>query len=237
MNTDAHKLGPQIARGALFGAAAWSAYAVVEFFCASVVFRLSRPYAILPNWHWHLTMLVIAGYFFCGILAGALVCLAACFLRTGEGSPGTTEPLATLTLAIALIVNLIADSGLRNGGGVQLVLALLFVALLLLALRSPVWRGRLGWLTNAWVIAIVWLGTGLAYTFRRYYVASQLGKPIDLAVTGIAAGLAAVAVASLFLGRAASRGSSRDAWPMRIGVFSCSSAALLFRRGRGPGLR
>jgi hypothetical protein len=44
-----------VAGDAFHGAATWSAYAVVEFVCSSVLFRLARPYSVFTPWHWKLT--------------------------------------------------------------------------------------------------------------------------------------------------------------------------------------
>src|SRR4051812_41992960 len=60
-----------IGRGAFFGGAVWSAYAVVEFLSSSVVFRLTRPYAGFTPWHWRLTFLLLIGYLICGAAVGA----------------------------------------------------------------------------------------------------------------------------------------------------------------------
>jgi hypothetical protein len=54
--------GSIAAGGAFHGAAAWSAYAVVEFVCSSVLFRLTRPYSVFTPWHWKLTALLLVGF-------------------------------------------------------------------------------------------------------------------------------------------------------------------------------
>src|SRR3954468_2029523 len=116
MNTPS-KLLPIVARGAMFGAAAWSAYAVVEFIFSSMVFRVTRPYAIFPAWHWRLTVFVIIGYLVCGLLAGALAGLGVALWRRKDRRADLLESAAGLTLVVALIANLLASQGFNHGGG------------------------------------------------------------------------------------------------------------------------
>src|SRR5947208_2803623 len=101
------RLLPNIAWGALFGAGAWSAYAVVEFIFSSVVFRVTRPYAMFPAWHWRLTVFVIIGYLVFGLLAGALAGLGVALWRREDRRDDLLEAAAGLTLVAGLIANLV----------------------------------------------------------------------------------------------------------------------------------
>src|SRR4051794_7415188 len=116
MNTPSSSLLPKAAWGALFGAGAWSAYAVVEFIFTSMVFRLTRPYAIFPAWHWRLTILVILGYFVGGLLAGAIAGLGVGLWRRKHPSADDLQSATGLTLVIALIATLLFNQGLTAGG-------------------------------------------------------------------------------------------------------------------------
>jgi arylsulfatase A-like enzyme len=230
MNADTRKLLPEIGWGALFGAAAWSAYAVAEFVFSSLVFRLTRPYAQFPAWHWRLTIVVVLGYIAFGLLAGAAAGLAVALRRgrdTKQSLPDLLEAAAGLTVALAMTVNLLTGQGARTGTGAQLAISMFCAVLLILGLRSAVWRDRLGWLTNTWVIAAMWLGTGLAFAIRRSGVASQLGKRLDVPAALISAALVLVAASALFLGRIARRHPSAGRWPLRFAVFSGALAGLL----------
>src|SRR5258708_1414345 len=73
--------GRSVASGALHGAAAWSAYALLEFLFASVLFRLARPHAVFSAWHWKLTAMLFLGYLIAGPVCGALAGAAAWTLR------------------------------------------------------------------------------------------------------------------------------------------------------------
>src|SRR5882724_2004931 len=130
MNTPS-KLFPIVVRGALFGAAAWSAYAVVEFIFSSMVFRVTRPYAIFTAWHWRLTILVILGYFVCGLFAGALTGLGAVRWGGKDRRTDLLEAGAGLTLVVALIANLLTGQGFYHHGDVQFAIGVFFALLLL----------------------------------------------------------------------------------------------------------
>src|ERR1035441_3254426 len=67
--------------GAIHGVAAWSAYALLEFVFASVLFRLTRPYAIFTALHWQLTAMLLLGYLMVGVMCGAAAGAAAWVLR------------------------------------------------------------------------------------------------------------------------------------------------------------
>jgi arylsulfatase A-like enzyme len=217
--------------GALFGAAAWSSYAVVEFVFSSVVFRLTRPYAIFPAWHWSLTALVVIGYVLCGIVLGALSGIAiALWNRRGDSitSPSDSlESVAGLTLVAALVFHQLSGQGMRFGGKPFLAIGVVFLLLLAASLRSEAWRDRLGWLTNSWIIAAIWLGAGLAGSILRSPVASQLGHRLDLAAAGVTAALLIAAASALIIGRAVRRGPSGGQWQMRLNLAACTAAILL----------
>ena len=40
----------------------------------------------------------------------------------------------------------------------------MFLVLLAIGLRSSEWRDRLGWITNPWIISVMWLGIGLVFS-------------------------------------------------------------------------
>ena len=106
------KCSDYVAGGAIHGAAAWSAYAVVEFIFSSVVFRVTRPYAIFTAWHWKLTGLLLIGFLTVGPLLGALAGFLIWRLRDGETvrvhPARVLELSACLTLTLAFTINLVA---------------------------------------------------------------------------------------------------------------------------------
>src|SRR6476659_1359281 len=98
--------GRSVASGALHGAAVWSAYALLEFVFASVLFRLTRPHAVFSTWHWNLTALLLLGYLIVGFACGALAGAAARSLRRFQLS---IESAATFTLVFAFGLHLVEN--------------------------------------------------------------------------------------------------------------------------------
>ena len=231
MQITSRKLSTYLFEGALFGAAAWSAYAVAEFLLTSVVYRLTRPYATFTSWHWRLTAVVVVGYLACGLLAGAVAGLAI-WLRPrprqdAGGDTGRIESAAELGLLAALLLNMVTGPGAVTGGPVQIAEGLVFLLLLFLSLRSVVWRNRIGWVTNPWIVSFTWLGTGLAFSILRMRLGSQLGHRLDLAAAGLAGAILLAVIAAVFAGRRLGRGSQPGLWPVRLSVGSCTTALLL----------
>src|SRR5438067_6407298 len=101
--------------GMMHGMAAWSAYAVAEFVCAPLLFRLIRPYATFTSWHWKLNAALIAAYFVAGAVAGALAGAGVYFLNCNrtfirnEDSSDVVGLAATFTLVLAFAINLFAS--------------------------------------------------------------------------------------------------------------------------------
>src|ERR1041385_6547237 len=56
--------------GIFQGAAAWSAYALIEFVVSSILFGILRPYAVFTPWHWQLTGLLGIGFLAAAGVAG-----------------------------------------------------------------------------------------------------------------------------------------------------------------------
>jgi len=221
MPIEARRLTSQLYRGALFGAAAWSAYAVVEFVFSSVVYRISRPYATFTPWHWRLTALVIVGYVVCGLIAGALTGLAAARWRRDRPAGDILGPATTLVLVIGLLLNFVTGADSISGGAAQIATACVFLLLLVLEISSADWRRRLGWVANPWVVSATWLGVSLTSSILGMRLGTELGKRLDLAAAGVAGAILVAAVAALFLGRKIRHFET----PLAIG--SCSVAVLL----------
>jgi arylsulfatase A-like enzyme len=182
-----------VVSGALHGAAAWSAYALLEFLIASVLFRLARPHAVFSAWHWKLTAMLFLGYLAAGAVCGAAAGAAAWLLR--RRATLTIEALASFTLVLAFGLHLVLGGEAPRWGLFGAAAA--FGALLLI----PRWRDRAGWLTNYWVVSGLLLGLGQEYVFQEMFVASQLGARLGRASMALAVALAAVAAASVVLGR------------------------------------
>jgi len=195
--------------GAIHGAGAWSAYAVVEFIFSSVVFRFTRPYAVFTAWHWRLTALLLMGYLLLGLMLGAGVGVWLYLRRKDDyASP------ATLTLVFALLLNVGVAQGLRDGGAALLAVALLFMVLLC----APSWQRRLGWLTTPWVISGLWLGVGQQLSLLQMGFAQRFGPRSRWPAAGL---LAIAAAAAVVVGRRVPVRTSR------LSGVSCAAAILL----------
>ncbi len=206
-------LGRTVAAGALHGAAAWSAYALLEFLLSSVVFRLARPHAVFSSWHWTLTAILLLGYLIAGSVCGAAAGAAAWLLRPRVHLP--VEAAATFTLLFAFGLHLALDPQARSP---WLVAAAAAFGVLLLV---PRWRTGTGWLTNYWIMSGLLLGLGQELVFKAMGVASQLGAPVTVASIALAVLLLGSAIAAILLGRRVSLPSA----PLRFAAVG--GAALL----------
>jgi arylsulfatase A-like enzyme len=224
-----------IGRGAVQGAAAWSAYAVVEFVFSSLVFGMTRPYATFTSWHWSLTATLMLGFLAIGLLAGALAGLVVYVLRNtlrglarNNGTPAL-ESAAALTLVIAFLANLTGKQGLQNNGIWLLAAALCFAALLVAAMVSAQWMDRLGFLTNCWVISGVLLGMGQELGLLSMGMAQQMGARTGLWSTVLVGLLAITIGASIFPGRALRRRVALSRrWQMASGLAALCGVVLIF---------
>jgi arylsulfatase A-like enzyme len=206
MNADLPKLPTCLFWGAVWGVAAWSAYAVVEFIFSSVVFRFTRPYALFPVWHWQLTALLAVAYLAIGLCMGALAGLAIYLLRRfihHSDSRTVLEYAATMPLALALMANgiVILFAHYGHKGIWEALAAAICVTLLLAGIFSPEWSNRTGLLTNAWLICGLTLGFGQEFELLNMGVAAQLGSPITKAVIAVGLFLLVAAAFAIFAGR------------------------------------
>lgn len=173
--------------------AAWSAYALLEFVFASLLFRLARPHAVFSGWHWRLTALLLLGYLIAGLVCGAAAGAVAWILR--RRAQLSIEALASFTLVLAFGLHLVVSNEYSRFW--LLGAACLFGALLL----TPRLHDRAGWLTNYWVISAMLLGLGQEFVFHWMGVANQLGARLGVATMSLAVLLLGGSAASVFLGR------------------------------------
>ena len=203
-NETAKTLVQHLKFGIIQGAAAWSAYAVIEFLSSSVLFRLVRPYARFTTWHWELTGQLALSYLVAGVLAGAVAAVAA-FLLSRWLSHGpialVMEHAAAFTLALAVILHMASTPAPPVGWWKLLIVPIVLAALLLLSLRSQVWSDRLGLLTNPWLVAGLLLGLGLVSVLEDMGVAGQFGVPLQLWQYLLIAAQVLIAAAAIWFGR------------------------------------
>ena len=165
MNRDFRR---SVASGALHGAAAWCAYALLEFLFASVLFRLARPHAVFSTWHWKLTAMLLLGYLVVGPVCGALAGAAAWMLR--RRIQLRVEAAAGFTVVLAFGLHLVLNG--EAGGFWLLAAAAAFVAVLLI----PQLHDKAGWLSNYWVVSGLLLGFGQVLGLQAMGVAASWAR-------------------------------------------------------------
>jgi arylsulfatase A-like enzyme len=205
IKTGYRKVGDAILGGTLLGAAGWSAYAATEVVFASLLFGFTRPFAVFRPWHWQLTGLLLGGYLVVGAVAGALSGLAVFLVRKAgwirDDAPAVLEAAAALTL-VGTVLWYVAANALSLTGGIPVFIAgLCYVVFLLVEVRSGVWSGRLGMLTNPWVIAGVLLGVEQTADLADMASAQQLGGNVALAMHLLETALVVLVASAVWFGR------------------------------------
>src|SRR5579862_1186131 len=175
LNESLGNAAQHITRGIIQGVVAWCAYAVTEFVFSSVVYGLTRPYALFPAWHWRLTAILIAGFLGVGLVAGAAAGLAVFVMRRSgllQSIPSTAmETAATLSLVLAFVIHVLLEPRGSAGWYWILSVSIGFSALLAIATSSSVWSDRFGLLTNPWVVSGLLLGFGQVWVIINMGVA------------------------------------------------------------------
>ena len=144
----------KLAWGAFGGLVAWLAYATVEFAAAAIAPLVAYSGMTIADWYWKLTLLLLAVYAAAGLLLGALAGL----LPSGGDHPEEKHPrrylvTGALTVAAAFVVN--TATGSREPA--CLTVGIGVTAMLLLAVRSKLWRERLSLVANPWGTAVLLL--------------------------------------------------------------------------------
>ena len=215
-------MGSFVFRCSLEAAAAWCAYAVLEFIFSSVLYALARPYTSFMPWHWRMTALLVAAYAVSGLVAGAAAgCVAWSLRRRGRRAP--PEACATLTLVLAFAVNIAANPLSATGKPVMLAFATGFAALLGAAVWSERWFERLGLLTNAWVVSGLLLGLGQEFALLEMQDSARtLGTRVWVWSAALAAIWIAAAVGAVTVGRRLPRPALRwTAAGLALGLIAC----------------
>ncbi|HEY6342393.1 MAG TPA: sulfatase [Bryobacteraceae bacterium] len=146
----------EIARGALYGCAAWLAYGALEFALSVGSDLFGYPEAAIMPWQWPLIALTLAAYAGAGIALGALGgWLAAVFHRKKVED---ARAMAILSLAFVYLLNLFLAWRYGQPDYVDTLAA----AMLCLALGGVVfsdgWARRFGFLATPWGAGLLLLG-------------------------------------------------------------------------------
>jgi arylsulfatase A-like enzyme len=207
--------GRSVVSGVVHGVAAWSAYSLLEFAFASVLFRLTRPHAVFSAWHWKLTAMLVFGYLIAGLITGATAGAAAWIVR--RQVQVSVEAAATFTLVLAFGLHIAVNGEVNRFW----LLAACSVFGGLLVVRP--WHDRAGWLTNYWFVSGLLLGLGQVLGLKEMGVASQLGARLGVATLVLAACLLGSVAASIFVGNK----FPLPAIPLRYGAIGGAALLLL----------
>ena len=230
MQTDCDRFSKCALLGALHGAAAWSAYAVVEFVFSSILFRIFRPYAVFTAWHWQLTAELLIAYIVTGAIAGGLAGAAVWLLHRNprllgnKDRPAVLEAAAGLTLVAAFAANIAATPTSPSGKHFLLAVSGAFALAFVASMRSSRWSERFALLTNPWIVSGLLLGVGQLFgMFELEDVAQQMGAKFALWLAALIVLLILTAGGAILLGGRVRRIARR-----RATLFAPSWAALAF---------
>jgi arylsulfatase A-like enzyme len=230
MQTGCDRLYKCACLGALHGAAAWSAYAVVEFVFSSVLFRIFRPYAIFTAWHWQLTAELLAAYLATGAVLGGVAGAAVWFLSRNprvlgnKDRPAVLEAAAGFTLVAAFAANIAAIPTSPSGKYALLAVSGVFALALVAGMQSGLWSERCALLTNPWVMSGLLLGVGQLFGLLELEdVAQQMGARFALWLAALIVLLVLTALISVMLG-----GRVRRIERRRVTLWAPGWAALAF---------
>ncbi len=160
MTKEESKVRESLYTGAAYGMIAWAVYGMVEYFFTALLPWIMNPsHAYMPV-HRAFTVLLFVFYPLAGMILGGLAGLCHHVARPGRG--GGIAPLATVTVVLAFVVNLlyIWMSGYYPGVNLlpSFAVSLVLLPALILAASGHRWRKRLGFLANPWTAALALLG-------------------------------------------------------------------------------
>ncbi|HLH42501.1 MAG TPA: sulfatase [Bryobacteraceae bacterium] len=131
---------PRLLKGAAWGAAAWLIYGVTELILSSGIQLWRFPEMEILGWQWRLIAMLMAAYAAIGLALGAIAGLVA---------PAMPQRLASLTLALAFLVNLISARPLARSEYIAVAVALFLLAAL------P--QKRFQFLASPWTVSLLLL--------------------------------------------------------------------------------
>jgi arylsulfatase A-like enzyme len=216
--------------GALHGAVAWGAYAVVEHVLLTLSTLMHESQIVLAPHHWIVIATVVATFVATGFVLGGLVGLTLKALEqrgliaTTPAPAARLRTVAALTLTLAFGANVLAAYPFSKAEALSLAMSMVLAAALVLAAADTRWLERIGFLGNPWVASLLLLGG--EFVVRR--VLRGASGPLKLA--GAAAALLVLALiamaGSAFWER---RGRPADAFlPARAAVVLAAAGAFVF---------
>ena len=183
--------------GALHGAVAWGAYAVVEHGLLTLSTLMHESQIVLAPHHWVVIATVVATFVATGFVLGGLAGLTLKALEQRALIATTPTPAArlrtaaTLTLTLAFGANVLLAYPFSKAEALSLAMSMVLAAALVLAAADNRWLKRIGFLGNPWVASLLLLGG--EFVVRRVL----RGASGSLKLAGAAAALLALALIAM----------------------------------------
>src|SRR5579884_3677001 len=168
-----------IRSAALHGITAWLAYAVIEFLCTSLPYRLIRRYAVFTVRHWTVLSVTTGLYLVAGVMVGfalaGLAYLTWPAIARRKSPAVVLEWGASLSIIAAFAVNLATLPSHEGTATLWVATALLGIAGVA-SVRSDRWCARFGALGNPWVVTLLLLTTGRLTLLQQMDVKGMLAR-------------------------------------------------------------
>jgi arylsulfatase A-like enzyme len=134
--------------GAFYGMITWQVYAVIEYAATTLAPLVMYKPMVIAAWHWKLSLLLFGFYTLVGIFAGGFAGILLTLTRV-ENTKAQLKTMATLTLVLGFIANLLVDVP----EPATLMFSIIVVATLIWSLSSTTRSERFAVVGSPWVVA------------------------------------------------------------------------------------
>ena len=150
------RLGPSLLWGALWGMAAWQAYAIVEYAATTLLPLLLYKNMVIAEWHWKLSLTLFGFFTVAGIVAGGIGAVLFAALKKAPLDHRDYKALGTLTLVLAFVANLLKGDHEAS----TFMVAILLAGMVIWSFWPSTWSKRLSLLVNPWGASLLLLTVG-----------------------------------------------------------------------------
>lgn len=154
-----NNLGLRVWKGAWAGLILWLIYGIAEFICATLTPLFVKNNLEFAPSQWPLQLLLLVAYCGIGAISGAFAGLLTAFFIPGSSPDAQPRLAALLTLSLGFAINLFSAPPAPKASYPGLLCALIYVVLIVQALRSETWRSRWSWCLNPWTASFMLLGS------------------------------------------------------------------------------
>ena len=149
MNETPKSWPSNVGRGAFYGMIAWQVYAVIEYAATTLAPLVVYKPMVIAAWHWKLSLLLFGCYTLVGMFAGGFAGILLTSLTRVENTKAELKTIATLTLVLGFIANLLVDVP----EPATLMFSIIVVATLIWSLSSTTRSERFAVVGSPWVVA------------------------------------------------------------------------------------